>query len=54
MIAAIARRTNAVNADAVIPRLKPFLEGFDEDDKQNSDAINQDGDAFVAAELKSG
>ena len=29
-----------------------MLEGFDEDDKQNSDAINQDGDAFVATELK--
>ena len=35
-----------------IPRLKPFWKVSDEDDKQNSDAINQDGDAFVAAELK--
>ena len=32
--------------------IETILEGFDEDDKQNSDAINQDGDAFVAAELK--
>ena len=32
--------------------VETILEGFDEDDKQNSDAINQDGDAFVAAELK--
>ena len=32
--------------------IETILEGFDEDDKQNSDAVNQDGDAFVAAELK--
>lgn len=32
--------------------IETILEGFDEDDKQNSDAINQDGEAFVAAELK--
>ncbi len=29
--------------------IETILEGFDEDDKQNSDAINQDGDAFVVA-----
>ena len=46
-----SRRTNAVYR-TLIPSIETILEGFDEDDKQNSDAINQDGDAFVAAELK--
>ena len=27
--------------------IETILEGFDEDDKQNSDAVNQDGDTLL-------
>ncbi|MBF9669071.1 type I restriction-modification system subunit M [Bifidobacterium dentium] len=32
--------------------IESMMEGFDEEDKQGSDAISQEGDSFVAAELK--